>query len=151
MILDMTEYLGNFLTDPTVPVVLESMDMTVQLCVEICRAKNKTYAFLSPTQCRCDFLPPVNTTITDGTALCSNSALQLCGYSTTVVSAYKIGKKHLRRKVKQNLIKNITKLFLWGFYCIIYFKGKILHEFLFYEYRKCQTLSDIIYQKGRRQ
>lgn len=58
MILDMTEYLGNFLTDPTVPVVLESMDMTVQLCVEICRAKNKTYAFLSPTQCRCDFLPP---------------------------------------------------------------------------------------------
>lgn len=114
MILGMTEYLGNFLTDPTVPVVLESMDMTVQLCVEICRAKNKTYALLSPTQCRCDFLPPVNTTITDGTALCSNSALQLCGYSTTVVSAYKIGKKHLRGKVKQNLIKKKLQNYFYG-------------------------------------
>lgn len=93
MILDMTEYIGTFLADSSVPVVLESSDMTVQLCVEICRAKNMTYAILSPIQCRCDLLPPENATNTGGVAVCSNSALQLCGYSTTVVSAYKIGKK----------------------------------------------------------
>lgn len=84
------EYIGTFLADSSVPVVLESSDMTVQLCVEICRAKNMTYAILSPIQCRCDFLPPENATNTGGVAVCSNSALQLCGYSTTVVSAYKI-------------------------------------------------------------
>lgn len=122
MILDMAEYIGTFLTDPSVPVVLESSDMTVQLCVEICRAKNLTYAILSPMRCRCDYLPPVNATITDATAMCSNSALQLCGYSTTVVSAYKIGKNHLRRKLKKNLIHNFIFM-VFFFFCKKYSKG----------------------------
>ncbi|XP_061166819.1 uncharacterized protein LOC133175728 [Saccostrea echinata] len=63
--------------------------MTIELCVEICRAKNMTYALLSPSVCRCNDTLLVNT-MKSCTARCANSKIQICGDLQSSVSVYKI-------------------------------------------------------------
>ncbi|XP_048728575.2 uncharacterized protein LOC125646371 isoform X2 [Ostrea edulis] len=83
------EYVGCFLSDSSLPVTWTSDEMTVELCVEICRPLNTTYAFLSPSDCRCNDTLPLNRT-EDCTSTCANSENQICGNTRSSVSVFRI-------------------------------------------------------------
>ena len=88
------EYLGSFIIDPSDEITLSSLDMTIQLCVEICRVNNKTYSLLSVAQCRCKDTPPDSSNIiTTGLMACANFEMQVCGKTGYSASIYKTGDK----------------------------------------------------------
>jgi hypothetical protein len=92
-VLIIIEYVGCFHGDSSLPVKWTSDEMTVELCVEICRPLNMTYAVLSPSQCRCNGTLP-ETSAQDCTSPCANAELQICGNTRSSVSIFKIGIHH---------------------------------------------------------
>ena len=81
--------------------------MTITLCVEVCRALNKSFAFLGSTSCGCDSdYASYYRSYGQCQEPCSGQIMSVCGGSGSLMSVYDTGTTLCKRIIV--IVKKLT-------------------------------------------
>lgn len=87
-----SDYVGCFDVPTDAAILVDYEDMTIPVCVELCRGQGQTYALLDVTSCWCSSTISMASakSPTSCTSMCLTNKAQMCG-GPAHVSAYSVG------------------------------------------------------------